>query len=93
MLTVKNLPAMWFNPELGTHGQRSLVGYSPGAHKRVAPDLATKQQNKKKQSLKKYVLGFYLVFSTYFSDFKKLCKSTMAERKETVIVSNTIVAN
>ena len=27
-----------------SHGQRSLVGYSPGGHKRVSHDLATKQQ-------------------------------------------------
>ena len=45
MLTVKNLSAMWFNPELGRspgegivlpgefHGQRSLAGYSPWGHK------------------------------------------------------------
>ena len=27
-----------------SHGQRSLVGYSPWGHKRVGHDLATKQQ-------------------------------------------------
>ena len=27
-----------------SHGQRSLVGYSPWGHKRVRHDLATKQQ-------------------------------------------------
>ena len=27
-----------------THGQRSLLGYSPWGHKRVGHDLATKQQ-------------------------------------------------
>ena len=27
-----------------SHGQRSLVGYSPQGHKRVGHDLATKQQ-------------------------------------------------
>ena len=28
-----------------SHGQRSLVGYSPRGHKRVGHDLATKQQH------------------------------------------------
>ena len=28
-----------------SHGQRSLVGYSPGGHKRVRYDLVTKQQH------------------------------------------------
>ena len=28
-----------------SHGQRSLVGYSPWSHKRVKHDLVTKQQN------------------------------------------------
>ena len=27
-----------------SHGQRSLVGYSPWGHKRVGQDLATKQE-------------------------------------------------
>ena len=30
-----------------SHGQRSLEGYSPGGHKRVGRDLATKQQLQK----------------------------------------------
>ena len=29
-----------------SHGQRSLVGYSPWGHKRVGHDLGTKQQQK-----------------------------------------------
>ena len=34
-----------------SHGQRSLVGYSPRGHKRVRPDLATKQQKQLVQSI------------------------------------------
>ena len=33
-----------------SHGQRSLAGYSPGGHKRVGHDLATKQQRQPSKS-------------------------------------------
>ena len=33
-----------------SHGQRSLMGYSPWGHKRVGQDLATEQQDKVKGS-------------------------------------------
>ena len=36
-------PAPWFLPGK-SHGQRSMVGYSPWGQKRVSHDLATKQQ-------------------------------------------------
>ena len=34
-----------------SHGQKSLVGYSPWGRKRIGHDLATKQQYTKAQSL------------------------------------------
>ena len=34
-----------------SHGQRSLVGYSPWGHKRVGHDLATKQQLQQQSNL------------------------------------------
>ena len=39
-------PAPVFLPEK-SHGQRSLVGYSPWSHKRVGHGLATKEQQQK----------------------------------------------
>ena len=60
-------PLVWRAPGEGTgnstpvflpgksHGQRSLVGYSPGGLKRDRHDLATKQTNKKQNNNKKCV--------------------------------------
>ena len=44
------------------HGQRSLVGYSPWGHKRVRPNLVTKQQKKTtgKENPKMYLLYKYI---------------------------------
>ena len=52
MLTGKNWRRKWqptsvFLPRK-SHGQRSLVGYSPWGRKRVGHDLATNHQQQKK---------------------------------------------
>ena len=38
----------------GSHGQRSLVGYSPRSHKRVGYYLATEQQQQSKKKVKNH---------------------------------------
>ena len=43
-----------------SHGQRSLVGYSPWGQKRVRQDLMTKQQ----QNIQGRLLKFYLINKT-----------------------------
>ena len=37
-----------------SHGQRSLVGYSPWGHKRVRHDLATKPQEHSEREVPKF---------------------------------------
>ena len=43
-----------------SHGQRSLVGYSPWGHKKVGQDLMTKQQ----QNIQGIFFRFYLINKT-----------------------------
>ena len=48
-----------------SHGQRSLVGYSPGVHKRVRYDLVTKQQSSGYTNIHSHQQGRKAAFSPH----------------------------